>query len=219
LSEPSLISELSIDMKTKISRSVIPRLSVYYRALMLYKGGRLVSSQTLSELTGYTAAQIRRDLACFGQFGTPGRGYETEGLKNEILRILGIDKLWNVVLAGVGNLGTALLSYKGFKEQGFNITAAFDTDIKKVGRRIGGITIQNIKNLKRFIGKKKIKMAIVTVPAGAAQEIINLLVRAGIKAVLNFAPTRPNVPASVELINIDLSIELEKLAHFLGSKG
>lgn len=205
-------------MKTKISRSVIPRLSVYYRVLISYKDGEVVSSRTLSELTGYTAAQIRRDLTYFGQFGTPGRGYVVSDLKKEILKILGIDKLWNVILVGVGNLGTALLSYKGFHEQGFNIIAALDSDPEKIGKRIGGIIIGDIDDLKKTAQKKNAQMAIVTVPAVAAQEMINSLIKAGVKSILNFAPIRPRVPASVELINIDLSIELEKLAHFLGSK-
>ncbi len=205
-------------MKTKISRSVIPRLSVYYRALISYKERAVISSRALSELTGYTAAQIRRDLTYFGQFGTPGRGYVVSDLKKEILKILGIDKLWNVVLVGVGNLGTALLSYKGFHEQGFNIIAALDSDPKKIGKKIGGIVVGRISDLKKTVQKKNAQMAIVTVPADAAQETINSLIKAGIKSILNFAPIRPRVPASVELINIDLSIELEKLAHFLGNK-
>lgn len=205
-------------MKTKISRSVIPRLSVYYRALISYKKGDVVSSRALSDLTGYTAAQIRRDLTYFGQFGTPGRGYVVSDLKKEILRILGIDKLWNVVLVGVGNLGTALLSYKGFHEQGFNIIAALDSSPKKIGKKIGGIVVGRIDDLNKTVQKKNARMAIVTVPSAAAQETINSLIKAGIKSILNFAPIRPRVPASVELINIDLSIELEKLAHFLGNK-
>jgi len=205
-------------VKAKISRSVIPRLSVYYRALISYKEGDVVSSRTLSELTGYTAAQIRRDLTYFGQFGTPGRGYVVGDLKKEILKILGIDKVWNVALIGVGNLGTALLSYKGFHEQGFNIIAALDSDPKKIGKKMGGIVVGRIGDLKKTVQKKNAQMAIVTVPVAAAQETINSLIKAGVKSILNFAPIRPRVPASVELINIDLSIELEKLAHFLGNK-
>ena len=205
-------------VKTKISRSVIPRLSVYYRALIAYKEGDVVSSRTLSGLTGYTAPQIRRDLTYFGQFGTPGRGYVVSDLKKEILKILGIDKLWNVILVGVGNLGTALLSYKGFREQGFNITAVLDSNPKKIGKKIGGVVVSGIDELKREAQRKNAQMAIVTVPAAAAQETINTLIKAGVKSILNFAPIRPRVPASVELINIDLSIELEKLAHFLGTK-
>jgi len=205
-------------MKPKISRSVIPRLSVYYRALISYKQGGVVSSGRLSELTGHTAAQIRKDLAYFGQFGTPGKGYVVNDLKKKILEILGIDKRWNVALVGVGNLGTALLSYRGFKEQGFNIAAAFDSDPKKIGKKIGDVVIRDIKGLRNGIEKKKIQMAIIAVPAQEAQKTINTLVKTGVRAILNFAPVRPVVASSTELINIDLSIELEKLAHFLGKK-
>jgi redox-sensing transcriptional repressor len=205
-------------VKSKIPRFAIPRLSIYYRALILYDKGGVISSDKLSELTGYTAAQIRRDIAYFGQFGTPGRGYIVNDLKKQILKILGIDKLWDVALVGVGNLGTALLSYKGFKQQGFKIVAVFDNDKRKVGVKAGGVTLQHIKELHKTVRKKGIQMAIVAVPAQEAQVTIDSLTKAGVKAVLNFAPIRPKCPASVELINIDLSIELEKLAHFLGRR-
>lgn len=203
----------------KVSRSVIPRLSVYYRALIRYDRGGVISSGRLSGLTGYTAAQIRKDLACFGQFGTPGKGYIVGGLKKKILEILGIDKQWDVALVGVGNLGTALLSYRGFKKQGFNIVAAFDNNPKKIGNKIGGVVIQHINKVKKTVSRKNIQMAIVTAPADVAQKVINLLVKSGVRSILNFSPIRPHVPfSSVELINIDLSIELEKLSHFIGKK-
>jgi len=203
---------------TKIPRLTIPRLSVYYRALLLSKTDGVISSQELSDLTGCTPAQIRRDLAYFGQFGTPGKGYTIKDLKEKILKILGIDKTWNVALIGAGHLGTALLSYKGFRDQGFNIMAAFDNDMRKIGKRIQDIVICHIKDLKKIVQNKKIQMAIVAVPANAAQAIIDTLVKARIEAIINFAPMRPQVPKHVEVINIDLSIELEKLAYFLIGK-
>ena len=205
-------------MRSKIPRSAIPRLSVYYRALLLYKEGNVISSSGLSDLTGCTPAQIRRDLAYFGQFGTPGKGYIVRDLKENILKILGIDKRWNVALIGAGNLGAALLSYKGFKEQGFNIVAAFDNDLRKIGKRFEDVTIQDISELRKVLKNKRIRMAIVAVPAEVAQGIITSLIKTKVKAILNFASIRPQLPSSVELINIDLSIELEKLAHFLGKK-
>ncbi|NQU73349.1 MAG: redox-sensing transcriptional repressor Rex [Candidatus Omnitrophica bacterium] len=205
-------------MRSRISRAVIPRLSIYYRTLLLHKSSEVVSSGELSDLTGCTPAQIRKDLAYFGQFGTPGRGYIVSDLKKKILEILGIDKNWNVALVGVGNLGTALLSYKGFKEQGFNITAVFDNDLRKIGKRLEGITIQDINGLRRTVKNKEIQMAIVAVPAEEAQKIVTTLIKAKLRAILNFAPIRPQVPKSAELINIDLSIELEKLTHFLRQK-
>ncbi|MBM3253847.1 MAG: redox-sensing transcriptional repressor Rex [Candidatus Omnitrophica bacterium] len=202
-------------MKINIPSVTIKRLSLYYRALLESRKKDLISSNELSNLTGFKAAQIRRDLAYFGQFGVSGKGYEVEVLKKEILKILGIDKEWRVALVGVGNLGSAFLSYKGFREQGFNIVAAFDNDVRKIGKTFGRINIQDISEIKERIDILSIKMAIVTVPASAAQSIINLLVKYSVKAILNFAPIRPNVPKNVELLNIDLSIELERLAYFL----
>lgn len=202
-------------MKINIPNITIRRLSLYYRALLESRKKDVISSNELSKFTGFGAAQIRRDLAYFGQFGVPGKGYDIEVLKREILRILGIDKEWRVALVGVGNLGSALLSYKGFREQGFNIVAAFDADVRKIGKTLETITIQDISELRETIKKLSIKMAIVTVPGTFAQSVINSLVKSGVKAILNFAPIRPNVPKNVELLNIDLSIELERLAYFL----
>jgi redox-sensing transcriptional repressor len=202
-------------MKTRIPAIAVRRLSLYYRALLESRKKDVISSNELSKLTGFGAAQIRRDLAYFGQFGVPGKGYGIELLKKEILKILGIDKEWRVALVGVGNLGSALLSYKGFREQGFSIIAAFDDDVRKIRKTLENIVIQDISEIKDAIKKLSIKVAIVTVPANKAQEVITLLVRCGVNAILNFAPIRPNVPKKVELLNIDLSIELERLAYFL----
>jgi redox-sensing transcriptional repressor len=128
-----------------------------------------------------------------------------------------VDKKWPVALVGVGNLGSALLSYKGFLRQGFHVVAAFDSDEEKIGRELAGVIVQNIDALKDEIKLKKIKIAVVTVPQQAAQDVIDKLVRSGIKAILNFAPVRPRAPKSVEVHNIDLSIELERLAYFLSN--
>ena len=201
--------------KKKVPVATIPRLSFYYRALMQKNDARFISSQELAELSGTSAAQLRKDLAYFGQFGAAGKGYRVDFLKNSISRILGVDRNWPVALVGIGNLGSALLSYKGFSRQGFQIVAAFDNDEQKVGKDFAGIVIQDITALENEIKLKKIKMAVVTVPQQAAQEIIDKLVESGIKAILNFAPMRPGVPKNVEVHNIDLSIELEKLTYFL----
>ncbi len=202
-------------MKSKVPSQAIPRLSIYYRTLSELDTSRIVSSEELSTRTGFSAAQVRRDLAYFGQFGTPGRGYQAGDLKERILEILGIDRKWKVALIGVGNLGSALLSYKGFKEQGFRIVNAFDTDYRKIGKVWEGVEIRDISELKSNIKQKRIDMAIVAVPSKAAQQVIDALVNSGIRAIMNFAPMRPKVPSDVELLNIDLSIELERLAHFL----
>lgn len=199
----------------KIPDPAIPRLSLYYRALLESRKTDVISSEELANLTGVTAAQVRKDLTYFGQFGTPGRGYPADKLRSHILKILGTDKCWDVVLVGAGNLGSAFLSYNGFKKQGFNIIFAFDNDVHKVGKTFKGIKVQGINELQDTIKEKNIKMAIVTVPADSAQGVVDMLVKAGVKAILNFTPIRPQAPDRVQVSNIDLSIELERLAYFL----
>jgi redox-sensing transcriptional repressor len=199
----------------KIPVLAISRLSLYYRALLESRKTDIISSLELANLTGVTAAQVRRDLTYFGQFGTPGKGYQVNELRTHILKILGTDKCWNVALVGVGNLGSAFLSYNGFRKQGFNIICAFDNDVHKIGKVFQGVKIQNISELQDAIKQKDVKMAIVAVLTDSVQEVVNMLVKAGVRAILNFAPIRPQVPDSVQLLNIDLSIELERLAHFL----
>ncbi|MBU1061627.1 MAG: redox-sensing transcriptional repressor Rex [Candidatus Omnitrophica bacterium] len=199
----------------KIPSLSIPRISLYYRELLSLKDTSVISSQELARLTECSAAQIRKDLAYFGQFGTPGRGYSVKFLKEELRRILGIDKNWDVALIGVGDLGSALLAYKGFKSQGFKIKYAFDNDKKKIEKVKEGIKIKDIGELKKVVKSNKISMAIVAVPQPAAQEVIDKLVSSGIKAILNFAPIRPKVSKGVEILNIDLSMELERLTYFL----
>lgn len=201
----------------KIPSSSIPRISLYYRALLSLKDTPIISSQELADLAGLNAAQIRKDLAYFGQFGRPGSGYNTEDLKSELKKILGIDRDWDVVLVGVGNLGLALLAYKGFKSQGFNIKYVFDNDRRKIDKIKQGIKIRDIKNLISIIKSRRIDMAIIAVPHEAAQEVVEKLIASGIKAILNFAPVTLKVPAGVELLNIDLSMELERLTYFLRS--
>ena len=199
----------------KIPLVTVPRLSVYYRALLGYSGYNFISSAQLAELTGVTAAQVRKDFAYFGQFGTPGKGYQAEELKRTILKILGTDKQWNVVLVGAGNLGSALLSYKGFGRLGFKIKCAFDNDPHKIGKDFGGIAVQDTKRLKTSLKKEDVRIAIVTVPQDAAQKVVDTLIRVGVRAILNFAPTRLYAPKDVQILNIDLPIEMERLAYFL----
>lgn len=206
-------------MPKKIPSIVVPRLSLYSRVLFESRGADFISSQDLASLTGLNAAIVRKDLAYFGQFGIPGKGYQVETLQQKILDILGINKKLNVALVGVGNLGSALLSYRGFDRQGFTISCAFDNDLRKIGKNLEGILIQDISELPKAVKEKNIKMAIVAVPASCAQEVINSLIKVGVRAILNFAPLRPKVSAKVvQVLNIDLSIELERLAFFLTSK-
>lgn len=202
-------------LRKKVPSIVIPRISLYYRALLESRGSDFISSEELAKLTGLNAAQIRKDLTYFGQFGVPGKGYKIEELKQQILNILGTDKKWNVALVGVGNLGSALLAYRGFAQQGFEIIAAFDNDLLKIGKNLEGVKIQDISELSSMVRERDIHMAIVAVPAKVAQEVVDTLIKAGVHAILNFAPIRPQVSKKVELLNIDLSIELERLAFFL----
>ena len=200
--------------KRKAPQVVIPRLSLYYRAI-LESRKEVISSDELSKLTQFSSAQVRRDLAYFGQFGIPGIGYETKVLKNSILKILGLGREWKVALVGVGNLGSALLSYKGFAKQGFKIFYAFDNNPRKIGKRINSAIVKDIKELSKVIKEKGIKIAILTLPYEVAQEVADRLIASGIKAILNFAPIRLRVPKKTAALNIDLSIELERLAYHL----
>ena len=201
----------------KIPQPVIPRLSLYYRVIMESRK-KFLSSEEISKLTQFSSAQVRRDLAYFGQFGVPGKGYNTQVLKNSITKILGLDKKWKVALIGVGNLGRALLSYRGFLRQGFRICCAFDKDKQKIGKKINSVEIRDVKELGKIIKQKGVQIAILALPKEVAQEVAERLVKVGIRAILNFAPLRPGLSKSVAILNIDLSIELERLAYSLSKK-
>jgi len=204
-------------LATRIPKTTISRLSIYLRALSRLQEERqeTVSSRTLSDLIGFTAAQIRKDLAYFGQFGVPGRGYYISLLKEAIMQILGIDRDWSVALVGAGHLGRALMAYKGFKQQHFIISAVFDKDPEKVGKSYLGHNIYSVRELRRLVKERNIKIGIVTVPGEEAQNAVDALVEAGVKAILNFAPAGVTVPTPVKLNRVDLSIELESLSYFL----
>lgn len=202
-------------MPLVIPKETIKRLFIYYRALIESRETDIVSSEKLSGLTGFTAAQIRKDLTYFGQFGTPGRGYTIKDLTSQLKTILGIDREWEVVLVGVGNMGRALVAFEGLQEQGFKITRLFDNDSKKIGSVYAGLTIKDIRWLKEEIKDVHVKIGILTVPANVAQDAANLLLDAGIKAILNFAPSRILVPVGVTVLNIDITNELTKLSYYL----
>ena len=202
-------------MPLAIPRQTIKRLFIYYRALLESRETEVISSEELSQLTGFTAAQIRKDLTYFGQFGTPGRGYTVKDLTHQLKAILGIDREWEVALVGVGNMGRALVAYEGLKTQGFKITQLFDSDPKKAGMFCAGLKVKDTKTLKAEIQNSSVKIAVLAVPANAAQEVTNLILEAGIKAILNFAPTRIIVPAGVNVLNIDITNELTRLSYYL----
>lgn len=200
----------------------ISRLAIYARFLDDYikeKGPRAaINSKELAQFLDINPHQIRKDLSYFGKFGERGLGYRVGELRDKISRILGLRESWNLCLCGMGNLGTALLAYKGFRQMRLDIVAIFDNDPKKIGTRINGIVVSHPKRIKQLVKKLNIAIAIITVPQGAAQEIVGALVRAGVRAILNFAPVKLSVPRRVKLRNVDLATELVNLTHFLSSK-
>ena len=205
-----------MERNLKIPKAVVKRLSLYSRVLqnLEIKNVQKVSSKELGELLGVNSAQVRKDLAYFGQFGVPGFGYYVSELRSEIKKILRTDRPIKIGLIGVGNLGTALLSYTGFKKQGFNIIAAFDNDKRKIGRRQNNVIIEDIENLEKIIREKEIEIIILTVPVEKAQEITDKVLSAGITTILNFVPTRLIVPDYVKVHYVDLSIEIETLSFY-----
>ena len=201
----------------EIPRKAIYRLSVYLRCLQRLKsnGIRTVSSDALAKAAGVKPTQLRKDLTYLGQFGTRGLGYDVELLATTIGDRLGANSLQPVVLVGVGSLGTALLAYRGFEKEGFQIVAAFDADTKRKRNRQISQPIFPMEKLKSFVREQGVRMAILTVPATAAQEVTNLLVDAGIYGILNFAPLVLQVPEEVIVNNVNLAIELENLSFFI----
>ncbi len=195
----------------------VRRLSVYTRSLQQLEedGVKTISSQELAERFSLNSAQVRKDLAYFGEFGVRGIGYYVSGLKAELQRILGLDREWQVALVGFGNLGSALFHYKGFARQGFRISAIFDEDPGKWGKVVEGVTIQPMEDLPREAKARNLQIAIVAVPGESAQAVTEKLVAVGIKAILNFAPGRIKAGKDVRLKNVDLAIELETLSFYL----
>ena len=203
----------------KVPEATVERLSVYLRSIKRLKDERVLPSQELADLVGTSDGQVRKDLAYFGEFGVPGQGYRVGTLKEEISRILGVDRVWWIALVGMGNLGAALLAYPGFKRQGFEIRVAFDNDLSKIGKVWQGVKIEDADKISQILFEQEIKMGIIATPAHAAQGVANKLIEGGVKAILNFAPVRIVASARVKLRNVDLSIELEALSYFLGEKG
>jgi redox-sensing transcriptional repressor len=201
----------------RIPEMTIRRLSAYTRCLIQLEedGVKTISSQELAERFNLNSDQMRKDLAYFGEFGVRGIGYYVSRLKAELQRILGLDREWPVALVGLGNLGSALFHYKGFSRHGFRIVVVFDDDPAKAGREIDGVPIVATSDLAREVKARAVQIAILAVPAEAAQTVTDQLVAAGIKAVLNFAPARLRVPKDARLKNVDLSIELETLSFYL----
>jgi redox-sensing transcriptional repressor len=202
---------------TKIPDMTIRRLSIYTRCLQQLEedGVKTVSSQDLAERFNLNSAQVRKDLAYFGEFGVRGIGYYVAGLKAELSRILGLDRDWPLALVGFGNLGSALFHYRGFTRQGFRIAVIFDDNPAKIGRSVDGVPILSTHDMARELKARGVQIGMVAVPADGAQAVTDQLVAAGVRAVLNFAPARLRVARDVRLKNVDLSIELESLSFYL----
>lgn len=208
-------------MKTlKIPEATIMRLSVYSRYLIEIdrKGITTISSNDIAEGVGVSSAQVRKDLAYFGEFGTRGVGYNVKDLHKHILKILGLSVDWNIALVGIGNLGLALATFKGFRERGFLITSIFDVDPQKVGTKVNGIEVMNVDRLTEVAKKNHTHIGIIAVPSSEAQDIADRLVAAGVDAILNFAPGVLNVPPEIELRNVDLAVNLEVLTFNVSSQ-
>jgi redox-sensing transcriptional repressor len=201
-----------------VSELTTNRLSIYLRCLSALDaaGVRTISSQALAEQFQLNAAQIRKDLAYFGEFGVRGIGYYVKELRRHLRQILGLDRGVRVAIIGAGNLGLALADYPGFRDDGFEIVALFDTLKEKIGRRSrGGVLIHDIKDFRRIVKRESIGIAVVAVPAPGAQGAVNAIVAAGVKGILNFSPGAYKVPRGVKLKNMDLTISLEGLSFFL----
>ena len=216
--ETDVVGDL-VPHPSAIPKAAVFRLSLYLRELsgLHDKGIETVSSSKLATLLGLTSAQVRKDLAYFGQFGYPGLGYDVQKLIGELKRILGTDRVWDVVLIGCGNLGRALASYRGFRKQGFQIVGVFDSDSKKVGTSIGGLTVQPMSELAETVARTSSRIAILCVPADQAQEVATLAAAGGICGILNFAPALIYTPAGVVENSVDLAIRLEQLTFQLRS--
>jgi redox-sensing transcriptional repressor len=201
----------------KIPDIIIGRLPVYLRALQRLsdRGIQTTSSQELGEIVGISAAQIRKDISQFGEFGKQGTGYSIPFLTERLRDILKVDRVWDVVIVGMGDIGHALARYQGFANRGFIIKMLFDNDPKKVGQKVGNFEILDMGVMADYVKQNKIKIAMLTVPATAAQEVADQLVRAGVRAILNYAPISLNVPKSVKVQHIDPAIHLQRMTYYL----
>lgn len=203
--------------RTELSRASLGRYSLYLRYVRgLHAGGiRTVSSGQLGEALGITDAQVRKDLAYLGNLGHRGVGYPIPELMAALRAALGVNRNWSAVIVGVGNLARALLRYKGFREQGFDIVALFDADPSKVGQNIDNLAIQAADRLAEVVAEKQAELAILTVPSEVAQEVADALVNVGIRGILNFAPVVLRLPSSVQIVTVDLAAQLEQLASLI----
>lgn len=206
--------------KSVAPKAVVSRLSLYLRELQhLLRGGQnTVSSSQLGQLLGFTDAQVRKDLTYFGHFGHPGVGYRCDELVTAIKGILGTDREWTVAMVGVGNLGRALLGYRGFASQGFKIVAAFDVEASKTASPIDGIPVYPIESLPKVVSENAVTLGLIAVPAEAAQGVADQLIEAGVTGILNFAPVTLSLPEGVSQVGVDLATEMEQLCFSVANR-
>lgn len=208
-------------MKTlRVPEATVTRLSIYSRFLerLDRNGVTSVSSGEIADGVGVSPAQVRKDLAYFGEFGTRGVGYNVKDLMRYTLKILGLDRHWNLILVGAGNLGYALCTYKGFNMRGFSIVGVFDNDLTKIGKRISDLEVLPMENMPELIKDKNVRIGIIATPTRAAQDVAEFLIKNGVQAILNFAPLPLSLPEHIEVRNVDLSVKLEILTFNLGFK-
>ena len=203
--------------EARLSRASVHRFSLYLRHLQRFvrEGVPTVSSGQLGEALGITDAQVRKDLAYLGNLGQPGIGYPARELIDALRHRLGIDRTWATVVAGIGNLARALLRHRGFEQQGFRFVALFDADPAKVGHAVDGLEIHGMEQMREVVARLGAELGVVAVPAEAAQSVANALVAAGIRGILNFAPTVLRLPPGVSLVAVDLAVQLEQLAFLV----
>ena len=207
-------------MAKRIADSTVRRLSAYLRFLEDFEGRGLgtISSDELARRGGTTSAQVRKDLSFFGSFGKRGLGYSVPELAGRLREILGLGREWKVIIVGAGKIGAALAQYRGFRQRGFLILAAYDSSPEKIGRRLEGISVRDIAQLERDVRQERPDIAVLAVPAEEAQQVVDRLVKTGIKAILNFAPTQLQAPADVTVKTVNMAMELEGLSYALTNR-
>ena len=204
----------------KVADSTVRRLSLYLRYLEEFEdqGIDTISSEALASRGGTTSAQVRKDLSFFGSFGKRGLGYAVPELAGRLREILGLQRRYRVAMIGAGKIGSALVQYRGFRQRGFDIVAIYDVDPAKVGRQWNGLTVQHIDTLEAELARRPVDMAVLVTPAEVAHDCNKLLIRAGVKAILNFAPAQLTVPDDVEVKTVNLALELETLSYALTNR-
>jgi redox-sensing transcriptional repressor len=204
-----------------VPEATVARLPVYLRSLVDLTEARVatVSSERLAELAGVNAAKVRKDLSHLGSYGTRGVGYDVEYLLYQVSRQLGLTQDWPVVIVGVGNLGHALANYRGFGDRGFPVAALVDADARRVGERVSGIEVRHVDDLPDIVAEHGVAIGVVATPAGAAQDVVDRLVDAGVRSILNFAPALVAVPPDVQVRKVDLAVELQILSFYQQRRG